>query len=109
MILYFAPAMGMAIRLLIGWWGAAGLARAARSIQPAPRGLAGKDFLKKVPIRESSSIAVPVTVGLLRPIVLLPSTWREWPDKALVASLVHEMAHVRRRDVLVLSLARLNR
>jgi GWxTD domain-containing protein len=51
----------------------------------------------------------PVTVGWLRPVVLLPAAWREWSPSKLSAVLAHEGEHVRRRDPLVQWLALLNR
>ena len=57
----------------------------------------------------SAACASPVTVGWLRPVVILPETWREWSHSRLDAVLTHEHAHVRRRDPLVQWLALLNR
>jgi len=53
--------------------------------------------------------AAPVTVGLLRPRILLPESSSEWPQAQLDAVLTHERAHVRRRDPLFQWLALLNR
>jgi hypothetical protein len=53
--------------------------------------------------------AAPVTVGWLRPSVILPEYWRSWPQAQLDAVLTHEGEHVRRRDPLVQWLALLNR
>ena len=52
---------------------------------------------------------MPVTVGLLRPNVVLPSGWELWSEAKLRAVLAHEGAHVARRDPLVAGLASLNR
>ena len=60
-------------------------------------------------IRECALIATPVTVGALRPYILLPQTWRTWSPDALAAVLAHERAHVRRRDVQTTIVAHLNR
>ncbi len=57
----------------------------------------------------SASCAAPVTVGLLRPRVILPECWREWPQVQLDAVLTHERAHARRRDPLFQWLALFNR
>ena len=57
----------------------------------------------------SAACASPVTVGWLRPVVILPETWRDWSSARLDAVLAHEHAHVRRRDPLVQWLALLNR
>jgi uncharacterized protein (TIGR03435 family) len=60
-------------------------------------------------IYESGAVSVPVTVGLLRPRILLPLDWREWRTEKLNAVLAHEGAHARRRDGLVSALAGVNR
>jgi beta-lactamase regulating signal transducer with metallopeptidase domain len=50
---------------------------------------------------ESNLISVPVTVGWLRPSIVLPPEWRGWDGEKLNAVPAHEGAHVRRRDGLV--------
>ena len=57
----------------------------------------------------SCMCAAPVTVGWLRPSVILLECWREWPREQLEAVLMHEREHARRRDPLVQWLALLNR
>jgi hypothetical protein len=57
----------------------------------------------------SAQCAAPVTVGWLRPVVILPEEWQSWPEAKLDAVLTHEQEHVRRRDPLVQWLALLNR
>jgi TonB family protein len=50
-------------------------------------------------IREARGVFGPVTVGMLRPAVLLPAGFLEGVDADdLEAVLAHELAHVRRRD-----------
>jgi beta-lactamase regulating signal transducer with metallopeptidase domain len=60
-------------------------------------------------VYESDRIAVPFTVGWVRPRILLPTNWREWERTKLDAVLAHEGAHVRRHDGVVAALAGLNR
>jgi bla regulator protein blaR1 len=57
----------------------------------------------------SASCAAPVTVGLLRPRIVLPATAESWTADQLEAVLIHERAHVSRHDPLVQWLALLNR
>jgi len=48
----------------------------------------------------SSEVTAPATVGIIRPLILLPAT-RPVPAHALLPALAHELAHVRRRDPLI--------
>jgi hypothetical protein len=57
----------------------------------------------------SSAFGAPVTVGWLRPVVVLPESWSQWPAAQLDAVLTHEHEHARRRDPLFQWLALLNR
>jgi len=57
--------------------------------------------LDSVPhVAESELITVPVTIGVLRSIILLPTNWQEWDDAKLDAVIAHEISHVARRDPL---------
>lgn len=50
-------------------------------------------------IRVSSSVDSPLTLGALRPAVILPERFlTEAPTEVLAAALGHELAHIRRRD-----------
>ena len=60
-------------------------------------------------VRTSPLCASPVTVGFLRPMVILPENWREWEQSKLNAILAHEEEHARRHDSLLQWFALLNR
>ncbi|MFC1757493.1 M56 family metallopeptidase [Planctomycetota bacterium] len=49
----------------------------------------------------SSEVVVPLTVGCVRPVVLLPSGYAKWSAERCRVVLAHELAHIRRRDVLL--------
>ncbi|PQO31608.1 M56 family metallopeptidase [Blastopirellula marina] len=58
------------------------------------------NILQLPPIAYSSRITQAMTVGLMRPMVLLPVAWMtEITPDVLEAVLAHELAHVRRRDL----------
>lgn len=94
--LYAAIALVLLSRLLVGAIWAARLRQSARPVE-------GHAF------SESDRIQVPVTVGLFRPMVLVPAAWRTWPADTLAAVLAHEADHAGRRDGLRLTLALLHR
>src|ERR1035437_10134230 len=55
------------------------------------------------------SLRVPVTIGLKRMRVLLPSDWREWPAEKMRVVLAHELAHAWRHDPAISLVAALNK
>lgn len=56
----------------------------------------------RITLLESATINVPVTVGLFRPVIVLPSDLMPGlPQQDLSAVIAHEYAHIRRRDFLV--------
>jgi len=56
-----------------------------------------------------AACAAPITLGWLKPVVILPHDWRRWPASFRAAAVAHEYHHARRRDPLVQWLALLNR
>ena len=59
-------------------------------------------------IRVSADVCVPAAVGIHQISILLPASWRLWQRDKLQAVLVHEMAHVRRKDPATAFLASLS-
>lgn len=60
-----------------------------------------------IPLVESERVRVPVVFGWMRPKVILPARAAHWPEDRLEAVLLHESAHVRRRDLAYQFLAKL--
>jgi HEAT repeat protein/beta-lactamase regulating signal transducer with metallopeptidase domain len=56
--------------------------------------------LRDVPIRYSSRVAAPVTIGWRKPLIILPESFldADLPAETLLSVLGHEMAHIARRD-----------
>lgn len=62
---------------------------------------------RPVRLLQSPGDLMPMAAGLLRPVILLPAEAAEWPEPRRRAVLLHELAHVKRRDCLTHALARL--
>ena len=57
-------------------------------------------ILRPVTLLRASRFGVPVTCGIVYPVVLLPPEADGWPAERRRAVLLHELAHVRRLDAL---------
>ena len=55
---------------------------------------------RPVVLLENSLTDVPVTWGIVYPVILLPANSDEWDEEQRVAVLTHELAHVKRFDAL---------
>jgi beta-lactamase regulating signal transducer with metallopeptidase domain len=60
-----------------------------------------------VPLLRSEFIKMPMTWGILKPVVLLPADSDWWSAEYRRVVLLHELAHIRRRDCLTQILAQL--
>jgi hypothetical protein len=93
-VVYVTGVLVFALRLAVGLQQARRLGRSAQMI-------AGR--------LTHPGCVTPITVGVLKPTVILPTTWQEWSSSDLAAVLVHEQEHVRRNDPLVVLIALVNR
>ncbi len=105
-LLYLAVAAGLAGRLAIGHWLLARLWRQARPAD-APHWAGLVDSLRwslgigrPVELRFADRALMPMTWGSVRPRILLPDDARGWDEERARIVLLHELAHVARRDSL---------
>jgi beta-lactamase regulating signal transducer with metallopeptidase domain len=114
-VIYLAMAGLLLSRLFVGWIFGRRLIRGSVAIRDprASLSLSLRAFpgnLREAPIlAESDAVTVPVTLGVARPVILLPSDWREWDGDKLNAVLAHELSHVGRGDALMQRVAKLHR
>jgi HEAT repeat protein/beta-lactamase regulating signal transducer with metallopeptidase domain len=54
----------------------------------------------------SEDLPLPVTTGVRRPIVLLPTSASEWPAERRDSVVLHELAHIQRHDLFTHTVAR---
>ncbi|HEV2489542.1 MAG TPA: M56 family metallopeptidase [Candidatus Acidoferrales bacterium] len=103
---YLIVAFLLSTRLLLGLFLSHRLSRLSAAISDADtlrrlRFRAYASGLETVPrLAESELVSVPATLGVFRPVILLPVDWREWDEAQFDAILAHEVSHVARRDAL---------
>ena len=113
--IYLAVAALLLIRFFIGLVLGRRLVRSSQRIDDARVAhslvsRAAAASVRSIPnAAESELISVPVTMGALRSIILLPADWRDWDDAKLDAVIAHEVSHVARRDGLTQRLSLLHR
>lgn len=61
---------------------------------------------RQVTALELAGNVMPMTFGVLRPVILLPASAADWDADRLRAVLLHELAHVKRHDCLTQLVAR---
>ena len=62
---------------------------------------------RRVTLLESHDAAMPMTWGVISPVLLVPSSTEEWPEWKCRDILLHEVAHIERFDCLTQIVARL--
>jgi TonB family protein len=113
--IYVSGVAWLLARMVIGW-------RIARRLERNGTPIADPAVLNRVaahsarlglaaPPRliEHPRLFVPIAMAVRRPVIGLPSDWREWTDDTLDAVLLHEMSHVARGDTLTLWLSQMYR
>jgi beta-lactamase regulating signal transducer with metallopeptidase domain len=95
-------ALVVAARLAAGLLRARGMVRRAaqapswaRAVERAQRATG-----LRADVRVTGELDAPAVTGVLAPVVLVPRAAEGWSDERRVAVLLHELAHVRRRDCL---------
>ena len=97
---YLCIAMFLLSRLLVGLFFARRLVRTVGPIRDPRIATLLVPGGSPLSVCESTSISVPVTIGILKPTVVLPLAWRGWDDAKLQSVLAHEFSHALRFDTL---------
>ena len=102
------------MRLGLGLAGAARLTRNGRLLtEPTwrillARFLAAVSLRRDVRLKSHDAVAIPLTWGLIRPVILLPRAAEDWTEDERATVLCHELSHIKRGDFLVMLLVRLS-
>lgn len=110
-VVWAAGAAVVLARLVLALRAASRLARNAEVVDdPAWTGLLERlgqamEVGRPVTLLRSAEAAMPLTWGARHPSILLPAEADAWPEERRRVVLLHELAHVARRDCLVQTLA----
>ena len=111
LIVYCAGAIGLLIYLLAQQWNVRRFARQATLVQDAAWTRMLDECAEALGIRRpvrllrSRTHGVPLAFGTRRPSIVIPDIADQWTDDRRRAVLLHELAHVARRDCLTQSVA----
>lgn len=103
---WLAGVLFLALRFCAAAWCLAQLKRKSRPFALAPEDMpkiAAK--CRECELRLAHDDTGPITWGIRVPVILLPKAATFWPRGRLHAVLLHELAHIRRRDSIVQVLA----
>lgn len=102
LLLYLFGLLLASARPLLGLWGIRRLRRGCAAVTDAPTLGIFADCASllgvSLPCLYQAEVPVPMTWGWRRPVVVLPLHFAGWPEGRLRSVLLHELAHVRRRD-----------
>jgi beta-lactamase regulating signal transducer with metallopeptidase domain len=106
LLIWSAGCVLLLARLAFSWIMLWRLAARASRVVPGPladllaRSRAQLNLRRQVILRMGGRHGMPMTWGVIRPVVLLPPEAEGWPVNRLRFALLHELAHVRRLDAL---------
>ncbi len=112
--IWLAGAIILLLRLGLGLFGAFRLTRRAKVLGDSlwkillERFLAAIRLKRKIRLKSHSEIAIPLTWGVLRPVILIPAGHENWTQDQRSSALLHELSHVKRADFLVMVFVRLS-
>jgi len=110
---WLAGVLLVLLRLLIGVISLRRIVSDAKELSSAPWSTLSHDLSKQLNLRraprlmQSEQAVMPMTVRGLLPIVLLPNEAEHWSNERRSIVVLHELVHIKRRDVLTSMLAQI--
>ena len=105
--IWMAGAGTVAVWFLLGILRTSWMVRKAAGAPDETALAASVGIRRRVRVLIAGATPMPLTWGVLRPVVVLPGEEREWPAARRRAVLLHELIHVKRLDLLAQGIAQL--
>ena len=115
LLIWLFGLMFLSIRILLGLFGTIRLTREGQDIQDSLWKRLLYRFLETVSLRRKINLLshdktmVPLTWGVIKPVVMMPEESKNWSENQRSTALYHELSHIKRGDYLVMILARISR
>jgi len=115
LLVWIFGSMFLFIRIVLGLYGTCRLAREGQDIQDSLwkrllyRFLEAVSLRRKINLMSHDKAMVPLTWGVIKPIVMMPTGSENWSENQRSTALYHELSHIKRGDYLVMILARISR
>jgi len=115
LLIWFFGLMFLSIRILLGLFGTIRLTREGQDIQDflwkrlLQRFLATVFLRRKINLLSHDKTMVPLTWGVIKPVVMMPAESKNWSENQRSTALYHELSHIKRGDYLVMIMARISR
>jgi beta-lactamase regulating signal transducer with metallopeptidase domain len=111
-ILWTAGLVFLLLKIILGLYGAHRLTRQGKQMSGKlwrmllQRFLAAVEIRRKISLLSHDQVKVPLTWGVIKPVVIMPAEARNWNENQRSSALFHELSHVKRSDFLIKILAR---
>jgi beta-lactamase regulating signal transducer with metallopeptidase domain len=115
LLVWILGSMLLFIRIVLGLYGTSRLAREGQDIQDSLwrrllyRFLEAVSLRRKINLMSHDKTMVPLTWGVVKPVVMMPTESKNWSENQRSTALYHELSHIKRGDYLVMILARISR
>jgi HEAT repeat protein/beta-lactamase regulating signal transducer with metallopeptidase domain len=113
LVIWLVGATAVVGRLLLGLLAVQWMTRRTARVVDAPWLPLAVDLASRLGVAsritfmEGGTATMPMAIGILRPAVLMPRDAVRWPVERLRIVLLHELAHVKRRDCLTHAIAQI--
>jgi len=115
LLIWILGSMFLFVRIALGLHGTGRLTREGKDIQDSLwkrllyRFLEVVSLRRKINLMSHDKTMVPLTWGVIKPVVMMPAESENWSENQRSTALYHELSHIKRGDYLVMILARVSR
>ena len=114
LILWSTGLLFLLIRIFLGLYAAHRITRQGKKIlsfswqKLMEKLLKSLSLRRKISLFRHSRVKFPLTWGVIKPVIIMPDTSRNWTRDQCTSVLLHELSHIKRGDFLIKVIARIS-